>query len=259
MFARIGSPQPSFFNQAFERNQIDERFRPLTVQPQQTRGQRTQQPGRQQSFHAQRFGDSFSPFPQQAQRHTRSAPVQRRARTQRQATQPRAQAPRAQPMQRTGAPQSVIPSRGPSGSTRTPWISQFDGSRVPGAGNTACKRASEQMLKAAGVTPTNNMISGSRMSSYIDSQLAQGKPVMTTVNHNGRAHVVVITGKGNDANGSYYQFQEPGTRNPAIGSDQNPNNRFRIGANGSLTRRVAQQGQYVYQQNYSVNFVRQNQ
>jgi peptidoglycan hydrolase-like protein with peptidoglycan-binding domain len=117
-----------------------------------------------------------------------------------------------------------------------PWISQFD-PRVPGAGDTACYRACREMMRAAGVNipagtgnriqvanseDANGQVRTTRAQtdqarSYIDQQLAAGKPVTVGVSHKNANynqdgitdHFVVITGRGTDAQGrQYYTYDQ---------------------------------------------------
>lgn len=167
------------------------------------------------------------------------------------------------------APGRLTPVTG-DGRTSTanaPWISQYD-SRVPGAGDTACYRACREMMRAAGVNipaGTGNRIQvansedGSgrvrttrgqtdQARSYIDQQLAAGRPVTIGVSHKDASynqdgitdHFVVITGRGTDAQGrQYYTYNDPATRNEGTGRgqrmyvDQNTGNLVHEGATAS--------------------------
>jgi peptidoglycan hydrolase-like protein with peptidoglycan-binding domain len=159
----------------------------------------------------------------------------------------------------------VSSSGGPNAHVNVPWYSQFDGSHGYTPGGASCKPTSMAMAHAVGTHPTERTISGGRnMTNYIDSQLAQGKPVLGTVqhtsNHGSGAHVVVITGHGTDSQGrSYYTFNDPGTTHREMGVDTNPNNRLYVNpSTGALTRQGTNLSGPVYQQNYQLSFVRQN-
>jgi peptidoglycan hydrolase-like protein with peptidoglycan-binding domain len=158
-------------------------------------------------------------------------------------------------------------SSGPSMHVNTPWYSQFDPAVAARNGYTAggasCKPTAKAMARAAGANPTEQTVSGRGMSSYIDSQLAAGKPVLGTVHHSGTHsgnHVLAITGKGTDAQGrTYYTFNDPGTTHPEMGRDTNPNNRLYLNPQtGALTRAGTNNSGPVYQQDYQLQFVRKN-
>ncbi|AGC41893.1 LysM domain-containing protein [Myxococcus stipitatus DSM 14675] len=171
--------------------------------------------------------------------------------------------------------------------TRTPWISQYDSSRVVDAGDKACFRAATAMARAAGARVTGpgdriqlataegpngitvNRQQAERGRNYIDQQLAAGRPVVVGVNHRegrnvGNAdritdHFVVITGKGVDAQGrTFYTFNDPATRNQSRGADTNPNNRFYVDERtGGLSRPGPRTGNVVQRQ-FEVTMVRPN-
>jgi peptidoglycan hydrolase-like protein with peptidoglycan-binding domain len=144
-----------------------------------------------------------------------------------------------------------------NGSTQldVPFYSQFDRNHVAEAGDTACYRACRSMAAAVGVNVPpgtgNNRIEiatgqtgngrvitdQSRTSagrSYIDSQLAAGKPVTIGVSHKGGTsqnsdgitdHFVLVTGKGTDAQGrAYYTYNDPSTTH----ADKGVGNRFYV-------------------------------
>jgi peptidoglycan hydrolase-like protein with peptidoglycan-binding domain len=108
-----------------------------------------------------------------------------------------------------------------------------------------------------------NSAAAARGRNYIDSELANGRPVVVGVHHaggyhNGGAadHFVTITGSGVDAKGNrYYTFNDPASR--ALGSDTNPANRFYVGQNGDLYK-AGSQGGYVVNRAYSLSWVGRN-
>jgi peptidoglycan hydrolase-like protein with peptidoglycan-binding domain len=213
-----------------------------------------------QTMHALRNRDTFTPAP--ASRT--SSPASRPASPASPSSRPSAPASTGA----TAAPATAAPvasSGGPNAHVNVPWFSQFDGSHGYTPGGASCKPTSMAMAHAVGAHPTERTLSGGRnMTNYIDSQLAQGKPVLGTVqhtsNHGSGAHVVVITGHGTDSQGrSYYTFNDPGTTHREMGVDTNPNNRLYVNpSTGALTRPGTNLSGPVYQQNYQLSFVRQN-
>jgi len=173
---------------------------------------------------------------------------------------------------------------GGEGHVGTPWISQFDGRYVPGAGSQACFRASKVMTEMAGgdVLPVGQRIqigrgedSNGRLAvdsnaarrglERIDSQLSNHKPVTVGVsykdaNYNADGltdHFVVITGKGQDENGkTYYTFNDPGTTNRELGSDKNSKNRFYIDEKTGKLYRPGNGRPGMINKNYEVSMVR---
>jgi hypothetical protein len=142
---------------------------------------------------------------------------------------------------------------GDASAGQVPWFSQFDGAHVPGAGNQACYRACRAMSQAAGVNVpagTANRIQVAtgedrygrvnvdpsklqEARSYIDRQLDAGRPVTVGVSHAAQCsgnvdgitdHFVLVTGRGQDANGTYYTYNDPATTDPTQGR----NNRFYV-------------------------------
>ncbi|ATB45001.1 LysM peptidoglycan-binding domain-containing protein [Corallococcus macrosporus] len=176
----------------------------------------------------------------------------------------------------------------PAVQTNAPWISQYDGSQVVRAGDTACFRAVEAMVKQAGgtVTGPGNRIqvatgdasgggvtvdraAAQRGREYIDSQLDAGLPVGVGVNHRSGQnsdnvdgitdHFVMITGRGVDEQGrTYYTFHDPATNHRERGADTNPNNRFYVNPDtGNLYREGPTTGAVV-QRHFEVTMVRPN-
>ena len=165
-----------------------------------------------------------------------------------------------------------------------PWVSQFDGRYVPGAGSTACFRASKVMTEMAGgsVLPPGQRIqigigedhkgrlavnsNAARQGiERIESQLSQNKPVTVGVsykdaNYNADGltdHFVVITGKGQDENGkTYYTFNDPGTKHRSLGSDKNVANRFYIDEKTNKLFRPGSGKPGMINKNYEVSMVR---
>lgn len=172
---------------------------------------------------------------------------------------------------------------GQTTTANAPWISQFD-PRVPGAGDTACYRACREMMRAAGVNipaGTGNRIQvansedgngGVRTTrgqtdqarSYIDQQLAAGKPVTIGVSHKDASynqdgitdHFVVITGRGTDAQGrQYYTYNDPATRNQSTGTSQ----RFYVDQNsGNLVHSGSVASGYVANRHTEMSMVIRN-
>jgi peptidoglycan hydrolase-like protein with peptidoglycan-binding domain len=114
--------------------------------------------------------------------------------------------------------------------------------------------------KSPNGTVSINAANAQKAQGYINSELAAGRPVMVGVMHpggrhnNGLAdHFVTITWSGTDAQGrSYYTFNDPGSK--VRGSDQNPSNRFYVGANGNLFKPGGQSG-YVVDRAYTLAWV----
>jgi peptidoglycan hydrolase-like protein with peptidoglycan-binding domain len=114
--------------------------------------------------------------------------------------------------------------------------------------------------KSPNGTVSVNTANAQKAQSYINSELAAGRPVMVGVMHPGGRHnggladhFVTLTGSGTDAQGrSYYTFNDPGSK--IRGSDQNPSNRFYVGANGNLFKPGAQTG-YVVDRAYTLAWV----
>jgi peptidoglycan hydrolase-like protein with peptidoglycan-binding domain len=152
----------------------------------------------------------------------------------------------------------------------------------PMTGRTDCYQKARAMAAAAGAhlprglgngiqiatkSPNGNVsinsAAAARGRNYIDSELANGRPVVVGVHHpggyhNGGAadHFVTVTGSGLDAKGNrYYTFNDPASR--ALGRDTNPANRFYVGQNGDLYKAGAQGG-YVINRAYSLSWVGRN-
>ncbi|RKG93891.1 LysM peptidoglycan-binding domain-containing protein [Corallococcus terminator] len=174
--------------------------------------------------------------------------------------------------------------------TDTPWISQFDGSKVPDSGNLACFRAATVMAREAGVTVTDfenriqvatsegpdgitvNRQAAEQGRDYIDQQLSLGRPVVVGVDHRNNDgqnkdnrdgitdHFVVITGRGTDEQGRvFYTFHDPATRHPSKGADTNPDNRFFVDEQtGNLYRPGSREERYVTDRGFQVSMVRPN-
>lgn len=165
-----------------------------------------------------------------------------------------------------------------------PNISQFDGARVERAGDDACYRACRAIAAAMGVnipagTAGNSIqVASSENSvgqvqvnpqglaearSYIDQQLAAGRPVVVGVSHKDASynsdgitdHFVVITGKGVDENGQqYYTYNDPavGKGNEASGVNQ----RFYVDAeNGNLVHQGSVASGYVKDRHTEMSMV----
>ncbi|WP_426756624.1 LysM peptidoglycan-binding domain-containing protein [Myxococcus sp. Y35] len=176
----------------------------------------------------------------------------------------------------------------PAVQTSTPWVSQYDGSRVERAGHKACFRAAVVMAAGAGATVTGpgnriqvatgddpnggvtvDAAAARRGREYIDGQLDAGKPVVVGVDHrSGRNsdnvdgitdHFVVITGRGTDEQGrTYYTFHDPATQHQQRGADTNPNNRFYVDSEtGNLYRPGPTDGNVVTR-HFEVSMVRPN-
>jgi len=176
----------------------------------------------------------------------------------------------------------------PAVQTTTPWVSQYDASKVERAGDKACFRAAVVMAAGAGATVTGpdrriqvatgddpnggvtvDAAAARRGRAYIDGQLDAGKPVVVGVDHrSGRNsdnvdsitdHFVVITGRGTDEQGrTYYTFNDPATRHQPRGADSNPNNRFYVDAEtGNLYRPGPTDGNVVTR-HFEVSMVRPN-
>jgi hypothetical protein len=163
-------------------------------------------------------------------------------------------------------------SFGPNAAQNTcnvPWISQAD-PRVPGHDNpnsghwNACYRAVSTMAAQAGVHLPGSPGSTSMAArtpggkAYLDSQLAQNRPVGARVDHNGRGHYVLINGRGVDANGrQFYTYLDPGTLHRDIGADPNRNRLYYNPATGGFHKTGVNEHGYAYQQSYDVtNFIR---
>jgi hypothetical protein len=156
----------------------------------------------------------------------------------------------------TGSTAKTVPE--PPGMTHyaanVPFISQHD-SIVPGAGNDACKRASDTMLRQAGQNASTYDGGAIRVASgedgngvalvnpgelargieYLDSQLAQGKGVVVGLSYNTSQintdgitdHFVVITGKGVDDEGrEFYTYHDPWAKT----AEEGANHRFYVDA-----------------------------
>ncbi|WP_228565413.1 LysM peptidoglycan-binding domain-containing protein [Myxococcus sp. AB036A] len=176
----------------------------------------------------------------------------------------------------------------PAVQTATPWVSQYNASKVERAGDKACFRAAVVMAAGAGATVTGpdnriqvatgddpnggvtvNAAAARRGREYIDGQLDAGKPVVVGVDHrSGRNsdnvdgitdHFVVITGRGTDEQGrTYYTFHDPATNHQQRGADTNPNNRFYVDQDtGNLYREGPTTGNVV-QRHFEVSMVRPN-
>lgn len=147
---------------------------------------------------------------------------------------------------RPGPTPSPVASQ-PSVSVAVAFISQFD-SRVPRAGDTACFRACQEMMRGNGielpstakriqvangedalgrVQTTRRQAESARR--YLDEQLAAGKPVTVGVSHIDAGynrdgitdHFVVITGRGIDEQGrQYYTYNDPAVRDPKAGTGE---------------------------------------
>jgi hypothetical protein len=116
------------------------------------------------------------------------------------------------------------------------------------------------MARAAGANPqeNNRITNPAQGRAYIDSQLALEKPAVVGVDHPGGRHVVVVTGRGVDQNGTFYTFNDPGTANPAVGKDTRQQNRFYVNGNGGLYRPATGLGGGVVNMPYSVWSVMKN-
>jgi peptidoglycan hydrolase-like protein with peptidoglycan-binding domain len=251
----VRSLQQQLLARGFDPQGVDGSFGSNTQtavrQFQQANGLRVDGRVGRQTLQALRNRDTFTPAPASRPSSPASRPT----------------TPASTPAGTTNAT-GVVPvssSGGPNTHVNVPWFSQFDGSHGYTPGGASCKPTSMAMAHAVGAHPTERTISGGRnMTNYIDSQLAQGKPVLGTVqhtsNHGSGAHVVVITGHGTDSQGrSYYTFNDPGTTHREMGVDTNPNNRLYVNpSSGALTRRGTNLSGPVYQQDYSLSFVRQN-
>lgn len=145
-----------------------------------------------------------------------------------------------------------------------PFYSQFEGGHGYTPGDKACAKAAKAMAAAGGATPGSmadriqvgtsedrlgrlkiNPERAREANTYLDNQLAAGKPVVVGVSHADNRinadgltdHFVTITGKGVDERGrTFYAFADPATRNASKGADTNPNNRFIVGNDGKLVR-----------------------
>jgi peptidoglycan hydrolase-like protein with peptidoglycan-binding domain len=172
---------------------------------------------------------------------------------------------------------------GRTSTANAPWISQFD-PRVPGAGDTACYRACREMMRAAGVNipaGTGNRIQVAngengvgavqttraqtdQARSYIDQQLAAGKPVTVGVSHKDASynqdgitdHFVVITGRGTDERGrQYYTYNDPATQNASTGRGQ----RFYVDqSSGNLVHEGSVASGYVVNRHTELSMVIRN-
>jgi hypothetical protein len=165
------------------------------------------------------------------------------------------------PERSTAAP-SAPPSRGGGLEVHVdvPWISE-------GPPWTGCKPTSIKMAALAGAhaNEDNRITDPAKERAYIDSELSAGRPVVVGVDHQygsgSRRHVVVITGRGTDANGrKFYTFNDPGCGGAAEGKDTRPQNRFLVGPDGALFRSavIPGPGQKVVNQQYSVWSVMKN-
>ena len=188
----------------------------------------------------------------------------------------------------TTGPVAVGP--GPaSGSTQldVPFYSQFESGHGFTPGDTACFNASVAMAKAGGATVlgsdqriqvgisedtkghlTVDPQKAAEGRSYIDSELAAGRPVVVGVSDKDSDynvdkltdHFVTITGKGVDENGkTFYTFNDPGTSHANLGDGtQNPNNRFFVDdTTGALYKPGADSG-YTVDRRFDVAMVREN-
>jgi peptidoglycan hydrolase-like protein with peptidoglycan-binding domain len=262
--SQVKTLQQQLAARGFDPNGVDGQYGSGTQsavrQFQQANGLKVDGRAGRQTMQALRNRDTFTPAP--------SSPASRPSSP---ASRPSSPASRPSSPASTGAatgPANAAPvssSGGPNTHVNVPWFSQFDGSHGYTPGGASCKPTSMAMAHAVGAHPTERQVTGGRnMANYIDSQLAQGKPVLGTVQHTGNhgsgAHVVVITGHGTDAQGrNYYTFNDPGTTHREMGVDTNPNNRLYVNpSTGSLTRHGTNPSGPVYQQDYSLNFVRQN-
>jgi hypothetical protein len=193
--------------------------------------------------------------------------------------------PRAKPAG-VGAPATPAPT-GPA-QVSVPWISPYDGSKVPRAGDSACCRACREMARAAGGNPGASISNrfqvatgedskgrvtvdpgqARRANAYVDAELAAGRPVVVGVSHKGgdapnsdgiTDHFVTITGKGVDENGrTYYTYHDPATRHASVGSDQNPANRLYVGEDGRLVKQGQSASGYVVDRHFEVSMVIRN-
>jgi hypothetical protein len=138
-------------------------------------------------------------------------------------------------------PEITAAPPGTQARANVPWISQFDASRVEGAGPVACYRACRAMMAAAGLTQpagTGNRIQvatdedgSGRVSvdpsgvnaarNHIDRELDAGRPVTVGVSYKDADynqdkitdHFVVVNGRGVDENGTFYTFHDPAYQN----------------------------------------------
>jgi hypothetical protein len=169
----------------------------------------------------------------------------------------------------SGSPNGGQQGRGGDTSCPVPWISQAD-SRVPGHDNpsgghwTACYRAVTTMADQAGVR-LPGAVGGSMIGSntaegrgYLDTQLAQNRPVAARVDHNGKGHYVLINGSGTGPNGQrYYTYLDPGTLRPEIGNNPSRNRLYLDPSSGRLHRAGENEQGHAYEQSYNVTgFVR---
>jgi hypothetical protein len=167
------------------------------------------------------------------------------------------------------------PASTPSTHVNTPFI--------PMRGKTDCYKRSSEMAAAAGAHVRPGLGNGIQVAykdtrgavsvnaskavtgrAYIDRELAAHRPVVVGVDHpggrhnNGLAdHFVTVTGKGSDARGTYYTFNDPASHSRAVGGDTNPANRFYVGANGNLVKSGASSGRVVHRA-YSLSWVGRN-
>jgi peptidoglycan hydrolase-like protein with peptidoglycan-binding domain len=166
----------------------------------------------------------------------------------------------AGPDRSTAAPAaSPVKGGGPAVHVDVPWISE-------GPPWTECKPTSIRMAALAGAhaNENNRLTNPAQERAYIDSELNAHRPVVVGVDHQygsgSKRHVVVITGRGTDDNGTYYTFNDPGSGGAAEGKDTRLQNRFRVAPDGSLFRAavIPGPGQKVVNQQYNVWSVMKN-
>ncbi len=176
----------------------------------------------------------------------------------------------------------------PSTHVNTPFYSQFENGHGFEAGKSACFKAATAMAKASGATVTGpdkriqigtsedsnghlkvDSQKAAQGRSYIESQLASGKPVVVGVSHKGgyggnvdkmTDHFVVVTGRGTDEKGrAFYTFNDPATGNRSVGADTNPKNRFYIDdKTGAMYKNGATASGMVVDRHFEVAMVRPN-
>ncbi|MBZ4418617.1 LysM peptidoglycan-binding domain-containing protein [Myxococcus sp. RHSTA-1-4] len=184
-------------------------------------------------------------------------------------------------------PAPTAPSASRAQTVQVPFYSQYEAGHGFTPGDTSCFKAATAMAAATGARVTGpdkriqvatsenglgqitvNPEKAREGRSYIDSQLSAGKPVVVGVSHKDASynadgltdHFVVITGKGQDAQGrTYYTFHDPGTRHTDKGSDANPNNRFYVDdSTGKMFRAGTEASGKIITRRYEVSMVRPN-
>lgn len=185
------------------------------------------------------------------------------------------------------APQVGSPA-GPSVLLDVPFFSQFKEGNGFTPGKTACFKAAVAMAKQGGASvlgPDQRIQVGlsedskgkltvdpqkaKEGRSYIDAELAAGRPVVVGVSHKDSDynadrltdHFVTIVGKGVDESGrAYYTFHDPGTNHDNIGNGTaNPNNRFYVDPDtGNLYRPGSAEESATVKRHFDVAMVRRN-